>query len=735
MAVIGRIQRNSVLLLIVIGGAMLAFIFTDFMSGSGGGDVEYVPVATVYGEEIDEAEYEELRTVFVDREKNNAIQQGTTLTEQAEQKADDDAFNEVIRRNIMNREFDKIGITCTSDELNDMIHGNHIHPWVETIPIFIGADGQFSRDSVRSFINNLEVEPEDEATRAQWVEARAQWKAFEQELKDTRKADKYVTLISKGIFVNSLEAEHNYWASTEVRSVRFVMQRYLDIPEDEVEVTDEDLKAFYDEHKHEPQYEMQDSRDIDYILFPIQITEEDMAEMSAEMEELKKNFANTTDNIAFMNAHSSTAFTSDTAEFRMGTTSIVFDSFFGNSQYPESADEAIQAAELGDVIGPFSSTNSQTGDDELFIAKLTGKKVEKQAWVRHILIKIDATRSEEEAKAMCDEIMAEIKEKDNFVEKVQTVSEDPGSLPTNGEYKWFAEGRMVPEFNDASFNGPIGQLQLVKTTYGYHIVEVLGRADRVVPKLAVVSKVVKPSENTLKFAEEMVFDYIYNVNESEDDSAFFRMAEDSGLTVMNQRVWINQSYITGIEKPKRMMKFAFGRNALEGDISDPMLDGKNYVVAHLSNIIEKGEPQFEDVKEQMRFPALQDKQGKVYVEKLSGKTSLSEVVAATHNGQILNAQLTFGATAIAGGGSNEPEVIGRLFTNIPVGSMTVPIQGNTGVYVCIIDGITDAPETTDYSVQKEYLTTQRRGAADNLVIRALREKADVEDNRRKREYQ
>ncbi|MCB9225417.1 MAG: peptidylprolyl isomerase [Crocinitomicaceae bacterium] len=736
MAIIGKIQRNSVLLLIIIGGAMLAFIFTDFMNNSGGGEMEYVPVATVYGEEIDEVQYDELRTVFTDREKNNAAAQGTTITEKQEQKADDDAFNEVIRRNIMNREFDKLGLVCTTTELNDMIHGNHIHPWVAQIPIFRGMNGEFSKDSVRNFINNLEVEPDDENTRAQWLEARTQWKAFEDELKDTRKADKYVTLISKGLFVNSLESKHNYWASNEVRSIRFVVQRFIDIPVDEIEVTDEDIKAYYEEHKGEKQYEMQESRDIDYIFFPIEITKEDMEEMSLEMENLKKAFAATDDNVSFMSANSSTFAGSDSTEFRMGTESLVFDTFFGNSQYPESADEAIQNAQVGDVIGPFATINSQTMENELFIAKVTGAKVEKEAWVRHILIKIDATRDEEEAKRICDEIIAEIKEKDNFVEKVKTVSEDPGSIATNGEYKWFAEGRMVPEFNDASFNGAIGQLQLVKTTYGYHIVEVLGRGERVVPKMAVVTKVVKPSENTLKMAEERVYDFIYNVNESEEDSAFYRMAEDSSLTVMNSRVWINQSYITGIEKPKRVMKFAFGKNAMEGDISDPMLDGKNYVVAYLSNIIEEGEPKFEDVKEQMKFPALKDKQAKIYIEKMSNKKSLADVVSVTTNGQILNAQVTYGANSIAGGGSSEPAVIGSIFREeLQTGFMTVPIQGNNGVFVCIIDGITPAPETTDYTAQHQYLTQSKRGSADNLVIRALRERADVEDNRRKREYQ
>lgn len=736
MALIGQIQKNSVLLLIVIGGAMLAFIFTDFMKG-GGSEVEFLPTATVYGEEIDEDEYSELREVYVNREENTALQQGKEFTAQAEQQAEDQAFNEAIRRNLMNREFEKVGLKCTKDELNDMIHGNHIHPWVETIPIFIGADGVFSRDSVRTFINNLEVEPETEEARVQWLEARKQWKDFEDELKDTRKADKYVALIKKGLFVNSLEAKHQYFSTTEIRSVRFVIQRYNEIPMDEVTVTDEDIQAYFDEHKDEKMYEMEEARDIDYILIPITPTKADMDELQTSLEGLKTKFETAEDNIAFMSANSDMVASTDSVEFTMGTTGLALpeNQFFPSGQYPESIDEAVQNSKVGDVIGPFATTTGQEAKPISFIAKVTGQKVENQSWVRHILIKIDATRDEQTAKAMSDSIIAVIKENDNFVEMVNAVSEDPGSLATNGEYKWFPEGRMVAEFNDAAFKGAIGQLQLVKTTYGYHIVEVLGRAERIVPKMAVVTKNVKPTDNTLKFTEENVYDFIYNVNESSEDSAFWKISADSNYSVYNSRVFINQGYINGVTKPKKVMKFAFGKNALEGDISDPILDGDNYIVAYLSNKIEKGEPKFEDVKEQMRFPALKDKQAKVYIEKMSNKSSLEDVASIITNGTVLNAQITFGANAISGGGGNEPEVIGKLFTKIPEGAMTKPIQGRSGVYVCIVDNITEAPETTDYTQERDYVRTARQGASDNLVIRALREKADVIDNRRKREYQ
>jgi len=214
------------------------------------------------------------------------------------------------------------------------------------------------------------------------------------------------------------------------------------------------------------------------------------------------------------------------------------------------------------------------------------------------------------------------------------------------------------------------------------------------------------------------------------------LAADSSMDVLNNRLMINQTFITGMVKTDKMMKFAFGSDALEGNISDPILDDGKYVVGYIANVIEEGEPEFEDVKEQMRFPALKDKQAKIYMDKMSGKSSLEDVASAIKNGSILTAQITYGANVIAGAGGNEPEVIGSIFRDkITKGVMTVPIQGRSGVYVCVIDNITEAPETTDYTVERDYLRQARQGSADNLVIRALREKADVQDNRRKIRYQ
>lgn len=739
MAIIGKIQKNGLLMLIVVGGALLAFIFTDFLKGGGDG-AEQLDMGTVYGEPIDEDEFDELAESYYQREKQLFYQQQAQNPQgpqewtpemdlNAKANSGDQAFNEVVRRDLMNREFDKLGITCTTDELNDMIHGNHVHQWVMDIPIFRDRLGQFSKDSVRGFIDQLNLEPQNEEELENWNLAREQWSNFEKELKDNRKADKYVTMIKRGLYVNSLEAKDAYYAQNTKKQIKFVLGRYSSILPEDMTVTDAEIEAYYEEHKDEKKWEQEESREIDFITFEINATPEDAIAVEEDLDAIKEDFKATTNNVAYITQYTEGTFLSDSGSFRYGGESWTFDQFQGFNTYPAVFDEALQNAETGDVVGPFSYQGALA--TEVAIAKVTDVQKEMQAWVRHILVGIDATRTEEQAKAKADSIIAVIESNDNFVEMVEQHSDDGGSVENKGEYKWFSEGRMVTEFNDASFNGEIGQLQLVKTQFGYHIVEVLGRGERNVPDLAIISKQVKASEATIKEMEVMVGDFIFEVSESEADSAFHKAAEDSSKVWQSIRMWLPQKYVMGLNNPDKVMRFAFDSDREEGDLSDPILDGNKFVVAYISNITEEGAPDFRDVKDQMRIPALEEKKAKHFVEKMSNKSNLDDVASSIENGVIMDAEVTFGINSIQGGGGNEPEVIGKLFTNIPVGSMTKPIKGKSGVYVVVVEGVSEAPETTDFTIDRMNIRVARRGAADSGVIKALREKADVKDNRRK----
>jgi len=734
MAVIGKIQKNSYLLLIVIGVAMLAFIFTDTFSNIGGGD-EMLDKGTIAGVPIDEQKLTELENTYVDRDRQNAAYQKNDFSREDEQNSRDKAFNEIVRTKLMDIEHEKLGILVTTEELNDMISGEHIHAWISQIAMFKDNMGQYSRDSLYKFLDNLSVEPNvtDSAQYSRWKEAKIQWVKFEQELRGARKTEKYITLVNKGLFVNSLEAKDSYTSNKETRNISFVLHKYGQITEEEVGFTLDDIRAYYEEHKNDKLYEQTvESAEINFVEFQVKANQADFEKTLEDLKTLKGAFKASTNNPYFMSLKGEDDFYTDTIGFELGTNYLELDPKQGIFKYPESIDSLIQKSEVGDVFGPFESINTETNERMLAIAKINGFELQKRAWVRHILVS-NNSRTDASAKVLADSLIKVIKAKDNFVEMVEQFSDDPGSKTTGGEYKWFKRNEMVKEFDEASFNGAEGELQLVKTTYGFHIVEVLGREERKLPKLAPIRRTVRPGIETIEEVKNIAYDFISDVEEMGSDSAFYKIADEQGLVYNYSKLFITSNFVTGYDNTTEIKKFAFSKDAGEGDISEAIIDGDVIKVAVLDNIIDIGVPNFEDVEDQMKVPALQKKKADMYKEKMGGTANLNEVAGRLNGAKVQTGTIKFGANSIPGGGGNEGELVGIIFslTEDQVGAVLKPIQGQAGIYVITLDEISPAPESEDYVIENRALLNQRRGNTDGSVMVALRKKADVKDNRQR----
>ncbi|MFK8045265.1 MAG: peptidylprolyl isomerase [Crocinitomicaceae bacterium] len=743
MAVIGKIQKNSYLLLIVIGLAMLAFIFTDSFKNFGGG-VEPLPTGTISGMDMDEVELNKLEESFVTRDKQNAQYQNNDYTATDEQTSRDQAFNEIIRKKLMGSQLADLGLETSGQEVNDMVSGNNIHPWVSDIGMFKNNLGEFSRDSVVKYLEGLQSSPNstDTAVYSRWRQAKIQWKNFETELKDARSTDKFVALIKNGIYVNSLELEDSYMANAESREISFVYQPYSAVSEAEIGFSDEDIKAYYQKHKNDEKYnQASESAEIQFVEFPVNYSSEDLAELKAEMTKLKADFEATENNIYFMAQKGEDKFYADTIGFELGDTEeLIIDEKSKNFKYPASIDSIVQASSEGDVIGPFETVNSE-GQLQIAIAKVNGFENSKRAWVRHILISANegASKSVPEAKQLADSIIRVIKSKDNFVEMVEKFSDDPGSKANGGEYKWFKEGAMVPEFDKASFEGAKGALQLVKTTYGYHIVEVLGREDRKLPKLAPVRKTVKPGVKTIQSAENIAYDFINDVEASKEDSAFFKIAKENNLITNNSKLFLSSRFVNGFTDYQKVQKFAFSLDAEVGDVSTTIMDDSKIKVAVILSKVPEGVPSFEAVKAQMRTPALKEKKAAYYSEIMSNISNINEVANTIPNGKVQTAVVTLSQGTISGVGGNEYGVIGSIFavSKENEGAMLKPLKGESGIFLIVLDKVNEAaiPEDYDFSSERAALLNTRTSNADGNVMKALREKANIVDNRLKKAAQ
>ena len=723
MITIGKIRERSGLLIGVLGGALLLFILSEFVSTLGRSFTESNPRGEVYGEPIDEMKLTNLIEMFTNSERQQIAQQGREFTDQDAKNAEDKAWNEYVRQALLEKEFKALGIEVSEDEIDAFIFGTD---GVEPNPMIAqyfpdslgnGVDKNILEDFVRKAEAGEQVQNGvDEYGQPTYFSYAEFWSNLREEVANQRRANKYVTLIERGNFVTTLEAKEDYLAKNEVKNISYVLRPYYNQETAEMVLTDEQFKSFYEANKNKPKYKQKAARILQYVTIDIKPTREDKERERERLTALKSPFELSEQDSLFVMINSEDKRFDRNQTYRSGMMP-------GQpGTYPEFMDQQFQNAEVGNVVGPY------VNGERVEIAKVIGFENEKQAWVRHILITAGNNGvSFEEAQAKADSLIQVIKAKNNFVELVKEVSEDPGSIENNGEYKWFQEGQMVPEFNDYSFNAPLNKLGSVKTTYGIHIVEVLGRREAKLPKLAVVAINSKPSEATIIEYEQYAKDFWSLADENPEE--FEKVAEDSSLYVRPVTVFLENPSLSGFSPvaQNQILRFGFSKNAKHFDISEPIKDGNRFVIVQLKKIKEDGAPDMEDARQLMETDAKNEIIAERYIKEMEGLNDLSKIVSK-FDLPIQNGEVTF-ASGNIGNSGNEPKVAGALFSGLKDGQITKPIAGKQGVYVVKIVETIAPMATSDFTDLKKELTTRLFSSASRNALQGLIKYADVKDYR------
>jgi parvulin-like peptidyl-prolyl isomerase len=404
--------------------------------------------------------------------------------------------------------------------------------------------------------------------------------------------------------------------------------------------------------------------------------------------------------------------------------------------YPMDYDTIIKLTPVGQLVGPY-----RVGD-KFYLSKLLGFSPAKLK-ARHLLISFNGSKDAAilaKKKATADSIL-KIINKDNFAMMVAKYSEDPGSKDKGGEYADFLEGDMVKEFGSYCANAPIGKISIVKTEFGYHIMEVLERDPNKFPIFATVVKTFKPSELTIENMESEANNLLYKIDQkiskiddiSKKIAAFDTLASKSKYFARAIRLEDNDPKILGMTTPnatERLLELAFNEDVEVGNvITAPLRDKDKYVIAMVSAIREKGEPELEDIRELLKKEIIENKKAKRLMNQMA-KTKNLQTLAKKGNTVVEQAQITFANPAIGNAGF-EPEIVGALFSGfVKNGQTTLPLQGKSGVYVIRVVKTEKAPSVANYKEEKDQLTTMMKGNIQGLLMGALRKKAEVVDNRK-----
>ncbi|HVW12298.1 MAG TPA: SurA N-terminal domain-containing protein [Mucilaginibacter sp.] len=690
-------ERMGRILAIVIGASLAAFILGEVLRQGGSFfHADRNELGEVDGQKIAYDEYSRQ----LDQNTNQMKQQYrmNSLPPQFVTRLQQETWDQKVNEIILDDETDKLGLVVSTDELKSMISGDNPSPQI--MQAFADPNtGQF--DKVR-FINFLQGLPSAPA------ETRARWNTFVSQMMVARRGDKFLAMATNGLYVNSLDAKDDYENRNKLANFKYTMLDYASIPDNKVTLTDDDYQSYYNEHKYEFKNK-EELRSFDYVTFSAAPSKDDSAAVKEQIAKLIPEFKSSTNDSLFVQVN---------AENKMPLV------FRGKGKLGDpKLDTVMFGAPKGFVYGPYLSDGSYK------IAKLVDTKVEPDSVkARHILI--DArTIGEAKALAKADSLKKLVEGGKSFADLAKQYSID-GSASKGGELGTFARGAMVPEFEDAAFSAKKGEMKIVTSQYGVHLIQVEDtKGSAKVVKVAIVDKPIAASTATQNAAYNKATSFLSGLTQDNFDA----QAKKAGLTVKTaDDVNALASTLPGLDNARELVRWVF--KAEKGDFGNQVfVCGDQYVIPKLTTIKPVGIAPLDAIKKQIEPAVRNHVKAKQLEDKLqtaeNGSSSIDQV-AQKAGGKVVPVQNVVFANPVIPGLSLEYKVVGTIFGSQP-NKISKPVEGAHGVYVFSVDNFIKPAPLTNAVRERETIAQTLLQRSQNQIFDAMKDKANVKDYRAK----
>ncbi|TGD78008.1 peptidylprolyl isomerase [Hymenobacter wooponensis] len=707
MALINTIREKSGWAVgAIIIGLLLFMLGGDFLYGRNsffkGNDRV---VGEVAGEKV---EYEDFNAALEQAKQGFIAQQGRQPDENAMGYLREQAWNQILYRIAFQKEFDKLGLKVSDEELTDMVQGENPHPSIRqafTDP----QTGKFDRMKVIEYLRNLDKMPPQNQDA---------FRTFEANLSPERLAIKYNNLIKQSTYVTSAEAKRFDEAQNTKASLRYLLVPYFTISDSSVKVTDDQIQAYIDKNKG--RYKVEDGRDIEYVTVPVAASVEDSAAVRKNVDELATQFTTAPNDSLFAKLNSDQPYNG---------------AYLSPADMPEKLRNQLPL-QVGKVYGPFA----ENGTYSLF--KVTGQKAGAQAAARasHILIKPEGTTPEADAaaKAKATEVLNKIKGGADFAAMARQYGTD-GTTATGGDLGWFQQGRMVPEFEKAVFGATsVGLLPApVKTSFGYHIIKITAPKTTQTYQVAAVQKTIQPTDAT----RDAAYQKAQQLKGQASDIKSFHdaVAKDKSLQKVEAKgIGRGDQSVNNLQGARQLVRWAYGVNpeggaeTKVGDVSEVFEIGDQYVIAVLTGERNKGTANVASVKPEVSALVRNDLKAEQIIKKLNASKGTLEQIAQAYGNtaQVKTADNIALGTGLLPGLGNEPLAVGKAF-GLKAGQKSAPFQGEQGVLIVEPVSVQKPTTNTDVKAVRQQLTAQRTARVDGLTFEAVKAHANVKDNRTK----
>jgi peptidyl-prolyl cis-trans isomerase D len=700
MATLQNIRnRGGMMIAIVIGLALGAFILGDMLnSGSKLMRPSQMRIAEINGESVQYPDFQKKVEALAEVYKMNTQQ--TQIDENTWEQMREQVWQGYLQENILGKATEDLGINVSAEELFDLVQGANPHPIIQQL-FRNQQTGQVDKSTIIQFLKSLETN----AT----AEQKAYWLYIENQIKLDRLRAKYSSLVSKGLYVTTEEAKKSLVEKNKSANIQYVVLNYSSVPDADVKVSDDELKAYFNQHKDE--YKEESTRNIEYVTFEVLPSEADKAATQKWLNDSKTEFSTVTDNAQYINVNSDTR----------------FDPSFSKKEdmTPAIADWAF-SAKPGDFYGPYLENG------EYKLAKVDQfKMLPDSAQASHILISAQTAGSLQKAKAIADSLKRNIDLGGNFAELALKYSEDAGSKMKGGDLGWFKRKQMVPEFEEAVFSGEVNKLYVVESRYGFHVIKPTkkGKETNQV-RLAILSKKIEPSTETYQkvYSETSKF-----ASENQTLDAFNKAVVDQKLDKKVAILKENDREVVGLESSRQLVRAAFtaerGKMLVNNEGSTIFEYGNKFVVGAMTRSTEAGESTFEDAKIRVDLVVRKEKKAQLLADKLKNAGLDLATVASKLSTEVKEASgINFTSFSIPVLGF-EPAVIGAA-CSLPEGKVSTPIEGNNGVYLAKVTSVTTG---TDNNVKGEKIRLAQSidSQISSQLFESLKKLAEIDDKRSK----
>lgn len=697
MGIMNRMRENTS---VVLWTLVIAFGGLWVLQDSGVFDTasaaRLANVATVDGVPINYQSY--IRAIEAQRQEYQ-LQTGQSMPPQLYDIYRDQIFDAMVDDILREREMTRLGVKVSDQEIIDLVFGDDPDPLI--VQQFSGENGRVDRNLIRSLVDNPEM--------------RDDWIRVEEYLTQKRRTEKFTKLIEATVRVSEKEIEAEYTKRNRTVDVQYVALRYADIPDDSVSLTDRELGEFYNRTRED--YERERTLNIEYVSFSKAATRSDTNLVLSELEALRGDFAAAESDSVFL--------------LKNGSDKGYISSYFRVDELdPEIAELVFDNLDSDGALGPVIVRN------QAHLIKIGDVRDAEDVALkaRHILVSAregESSKLRSEARKKAEDLKTRIEQGEDFADLAREFSDDPGSGARGGDIGWFGPGKMVEPFEKAAKAAKVGDIVgPVETQFGYHVIEVLDRAD----KEAQISDLVmtlRPSIDTIRDAEDDAADLGYYARETGDFAG--EVAKNERLSIETVLVQHDMDVIPGLGASRNVRGFI--ATAKVGDVSDVIELNDDFVVLHVAEVTPAGYRSFEEVRAELEPKARLEKKTAIQAQRLRDALTpgmdLEELAEAV--GEIRRV-----ASAVKQNNTLVP-TLGRdpVFVGVALGmereAVSPVVEGTTAAYVMRVTSIHEADLEMLTSVGRDNLRrgieNRKRQTITGRWLAELRETADVADYR------